>query len=101
MKNLKNTVKASLNSGIAWLYPYYNETGEFSFRMFPGYEVLPFWKDNEHTILDFAVRFYLVVGYEKTTPVVIQKVEVYDLDGVHNFILDCGSIVPDVLNNEK
>lgn len=30
MKNLKNAGKAMLNSGICWLYPYYNENGEFS-----------------------------------------------------------------------
>lgn len=64
MKTLKAAGKAMLNNGICWLYPYYTETGEFSFRMFPGYEVLPFWKDTEHTILEAAVRLYLVVGYQ-------------------------------------
>ena len=101
MKNLKNAGKAMLNSGICWLYPYYNENGEFSFRLFPGYEVLPFWRDNEHTILDYAVRLYLVMGYEGTSPVVIEKVEVYDLDGVHNFILDGGILIPDIVNLES
>lgn len=96
MKTLKNAGKAILNGGIAWLYPYYTETGEFSFRMFPGYEVLPFWKDSEHTILEFAVRLYLVEGYEGTTPVLIEKVEVYDLDGIHRFILDGSSLIEDV-----
>ena len=78
MKTLKNSAKAAYNGGIAWLYPYYTESGEFSFRLFPAYEILPFWKDNEHTILDFAVRLYLVIGYEGTTPTVIEKVEVYE-----------------------
>lgn len=96
MKTLKNGGKAALNSGIAWLYPYYNEEGEFSFRLFPGYEVLPFWKDSEHTILDFAVRLYLVEGYEGTTPVIIEKVEVYDKDGIHRYILDGNTLVEDV-----
>lgn len=101
MKTLKNAGKAMLNSGIAWLYPYYNEQGEFDFRYFPGYEILPFWKDTEHTILDYAVRLYVVVGYEGTESVLIQKVEVYDLDGVHNFILDGGTLIPDVVNQEN
>lgn len=101
MKTLKNGGKAALNSGIAWLYPYYNDAGEFCFRLFPGFEVLPFWRDNEHTILDFAVRLYLVLGYEGITPVVIEKVEVYDIDGVHNFILDHGSLVPDIVNRDE
>lgn len=101
MKTLKNSGKAVYNGGIAWLYPYYNEAGEFSFRLFPGYEILPFWKDSEHTILEFAVRLYLVIGYEGTTPTVIQKVEVYDMDGVHKFILDGSSLIPDITNNEN
>ena len=98
MKTLKNSGKAAYNNGICWLYPYYTESGEFSFRLFPGYEILPFWKDNEHTILDFAVRLYLVIGYEGTIPKVIEKVEVYDLDGVHKFILDRGTLIPDLAN---
>lgn len=101
MKVLKNSGKAAYNGGIAWLYPYYNEQGEFAFRLFPAYEILPFWKDSEHTQLDFAIRLYLVIGYEGTTPTVIEKVEVYDLDGVHRFILDGGSLIPDIANVES
>ena len=100
MKTLKNSGKAAYNGGIAWLYPYYNEQGEFSFRLFPAYEILPFWKDNEHTILDFALRMYLTIGYEGTTPVIIKKVEVYDLDGVHKFIYDHDRLIPDIVNDE-
>ncbi len=96
MKTLKNAGKAALNGGISWLYPYYTDTGELAFRMFPGYEILPFWKDSEHTALDFAARLYFVEGYEGTEPVIIEKVEVYDLRGVHRFVLDGERLVPDV-----
>ena len=54
MKTLKTAGKAMLNNGICWLYPYYTETGEFSFRVLPGYEVLPFWKDTEHSMLVYC-----------------------------------------------
>ena len=96
MRTLKNAGKAALNGGIAWLYVFYDDAGELSFRLFPGYEVLPFWKDSEHTVLDFAVRLYQVEGYEGTVPVVIQKVEVYDLEGVHRFLLRNDVLTPDV-----
>lgn len=96
MKTLKNSCKAAYNGGIAWLYPYYTEAGEFAFRLFPAYEILPFWKDSERTMLDFAVRLYLVDGYEGATPTAIEKVEVYDLDGIHRFILDRGTLIPDL-----
>jgi len=99
MKTLKNAGKTALNNGIAWLYPYYTETGEFAFRVFPGYEVLPFWKDSEHTILEAAVRLYLVLGYEGTTPVLIEKVEVYDLEGIHRYTLEGGVLTPDFDSN--
>ncbi len=96
MKTLKNGGKSALNGGIAWLYPYYDDAGKLAFRLFPAYEILPFWKDSEHTILDFAVRLYLIEGYEGMTPKIIEKVEVYDLQGVHKFILDNGILVPDM-----
>lgn len=95
MRTLKNAGKAALNGGIAWLYPYYNELGEFSFRMFPGYEILPFWKDSEHTVLETAIRLYQVEAYEGDVHKLVEKVEIYDLQGVHCFVLDNGSLVPD------
>ena len=96
MKTLKNAGKAALNGGLCWLYPYYDQEGNFGFRLFPGYEILPFWRDGEHTVLDAAVRLYLVVGYEGTTPTLIQKVEFFDKNGIHCFVLDGGSLIPDV-----
>ena len=101
MKMLKNGGKAALNGGIAWLYPYYTDAGELAFRLFPSYEILPFWKDSEHTILDFAARLYLVAGYEGATPKVIEKVEVYDLHGIHRFILDGETLIPDMSMGEE
>lgn len=96
MKTLKNAGKAAMNGGIAWLYPYYNSEGKFCFRLFPAYEILPFWKDNEHTVLECAVRLYLVRGYEGTTSRIIEKVEVFDENGIHCFQLDGGRLIPDV-----
>ena len=96
MKTLKNAVKSGLNNGIAWLYPYYTEEGKFAFRLFPGYEVRPYWKDSEHTILDSAIRLYLVQGYEGRNPVIIEKVEIYDKTGIHRFTYEGEKLVPDV-----
>lgn len=101
MRTLKNTVKNSENCGIAWLYPYYADDGKLSFRLFPGYEILPFWQDSEHTVLDSALRYYLVEGYEGSNRVIIQKVEIYDRKGVHRYTYDGGKLTPDVDNFEK
>lgn len=51
MRLLKNAGKSALNNGVAWLYPYYDTHGDFRFRLFPGYEILPFWTDSEHNEL--------------------------------------------------
>lgn len=95
MRTLKSAGKAMLNGGIAWLYPYYNDEGELAFRLFPAYEILPFWKDSEHTILDCAVRLYETTVYEGRTPVIIERVEVYDLSGIHRYIFRGGSLEAD------
>ncbi len=100
MRLLKNAGKAALNGGIGWLYPYFDGEGKLRFRLFPAYEVLPFWKDSEHTELDCAVRLYIVQGYEGDTPVLIEKAEVYDLDGVHRYIFKNGSLIPDDDNGD-
>ena len=98
MRLLKNAGKAALNGGVAWLYPYFDDDEKLRFRLFPAYEILPFWKDSEHTALDCAVRLYLVQGDRGDVPVLIEKAEVYDLEGVHRFIFENGSLIPDTDN---
>lgn len=100
-RTLKNSSKAAYNGGIAWLYPYYTEDGNFAFRLFPAYEILPFWKDGEHSTLEAVLRMYMVIGYQGTMPEIIKKVEVYDLDGVHKFIYDHGSLIPDITDGDS
>lgn len=101
MKTLKNGGKAALNHGISWLYPYYTKDGEFSFRLFPGYEILPIWQDSEHTILEGAIRLYLVAGYDGIKPTIIEKVEVFDMQGIHCYILDGNVLIPDLTVEEQ
>ena len=101
MCTLKNAGKAALNGGIAWLYPHYDERGRLDFRLFPAYEILPFWRDSGHTQLEMAVRLYCVEGYEGSVPVTVEKVEVYGADGVRRFALDGGRLIPDIdIQNE-
>lgn len=96
MRTLKNAGKAMLNGGIAWFYPFYDNEGTLRFKLFPAYEVLPFWTDREHTQLDCAIRLYAVIAYEGTIPTVVEKVEIYDLNGVHRYVRDRGKLIPDV-----
>ena len=99
MRKMKTLARHALNEGIAWLYPYYSGTGEFKFKIFPGYECLPFWKDSEHTELDILVRLYSMEVYEGKKKKTVEKVEVYSTSGVENYILqDGGGLVPDIEN---
>ncbi len=84
---LKNIGENALNCGICWLHPYYNDVGELCLKRFDGYEILPFWKDAEHTILEFAIRLYEVQGYDGKREVTIEKVEVYTPTGIDRYIL--------------
>lgn len=101
MRIIKTVGKYSINGGLAWLYPYYGTDGTLKFRVFPSYEILPFWKDSEHTELSGAIRLYLVKGYnESKTPTIIQKVEVYTLDGIHRYVLDGNHLIDDLTSDE-
>lgn len=95
MATAKALAKDAYNFGIAWLFPYYTKNGDLDFRIFPAYEILPFWQDREHTKLDFAVRHYILEEIIDGVSGLVEKVEVYDLHGVHSFILDDGKLYPD------
>lgn len=95
-RTLKNLGEDSLNGGIAWLHVYYDEKGMLRFKKFEPYEILPFWKDAEHTELDYAVRLYEVQAYEGKQEKIIEKVEVYAVEGIKRYVLQKGSLIPDV-----
>lgn len=94
MRMLKNLLGDSINGGKGWLYPGYDENGEFCIRKFKPWEIKPFWADAEHTILEAALRVYEVFSYEGNTEKKIQKVEIYDLNGIRFYERNSGSLIP-------
>lgn len=95
MRTLKNAGIECFNSGIAWLYPYYNQFGELSFRLFPGYEILPFWADTAHTELDAALRLYPVETYICGAKKIVKKVDIFTPDGITTYLFENGTLAPD------
>ncbi len=95
MRTMKNAGVELLNCGIAWLYPYYNKNNELAFRLFPGYEILPFWSDAAHTELDSALRLYPVEVYYGHEKKIVKKVDIFTLEGVRTYIFDNGELKPD------
>ena len=95
-RTLKGIGEDCLNGGIAWLYVYCNDDGELTFKRFKPYEIMPFWKDSEHTELDFVVRVYDINEYEGEKEVVITKVEVYTPIGIKRYVLDGLRLIEDI-----
>ena len=95
LKMLKEVAKDSLNGGLCWAYPFYDEKGEFAVKRFKPYEIIPMWKDADHTILDAAIRVYEVLEYEGKNEKVISKVEVFNPDGLYYFELNNGNLIPE------
>ena len=95
MRTLKSAGVECLNAGISWLYPYYNKNGELAFRVFPGYEIMPFWADAAHTELDSALRLYPVEVYYGTEKKIVKKVDLFTLEGVTTYIFENGVLTPD------
>jgi len=99
-RTLKSVGQDALNGGLGWLYPYYDEDGEFAIKRFPPYEIIPYWKDSEQTILDFAIRLYAVKEYEGDREVVVEKAEVYSAHGVEHYQWFAGHLVKDVTKSQ-
>ncbi len=95
MRTLKAVGEDALNCGIGWLYPMYDEEGQFVFKRFNPWEIIPGWKDAEHTQLEYFIRIYEVVAYVGDVEKIIEKVEVYDDKGIHYFELNNGNLIPE------
>ena len=85
MRLLNAVTLDALNCGIGYMYPCYNEQGEFTFKRFNSEEIRVGWKDADHTEVDYFIRIYDVLVYEVVEEKVIQKVEVYDETGITFF----------------
>lgn len=94
-KFTKAVMKDAVNCGIAWVYPHYNDNGEYVYTRFKPYEIIPMWADAEHTILECAIRTYEVVVYEGTDEKVATKVEIFNPDGIYYFELKNDLLIPE------
>jgi SPP1 family phage portal protein len=96
LKTLKNVGKEAINKGIAYLYVYFDETGVLSFKKFPSEQILPFWKDNEHTEIAAFLRIYKETIYMNGKKEVVDKVEYHHPNGINYFVLEGSKLIADV-----
>lgn len=99
-RQLKYLAEDALNNGLAWLYPYYGEDGHLAFKRFSGYEVLPFWADDDHTRLNCAARLYTQEVWNGYTKETVEKVELFRKDGIHRYIFQNDMLLPDTAAGE-
>ena len=96
MKLLKKIGTDAENEGIVWVFPTYDDDGCLVFKKFKGHEIIPGWRDADHTILDYAIRIYAMIDYSGTkNEQIVEKVEVYDETGISYFQLDGGHLTPE------
>ena len=79
-----NTVGVhAISRGISWLQAYYDKDGVLNFKRIPSEQVIPFWNDEDRTILEAVIRVYkdrvlLAAGGSK----IVEHVEYYTANGV-------------------
>lgn len=96
LRMLKTVGRDAIVNGIAWVQVYYNEIGQLRFKRIPSLEVIPFWADADHTILDAVVRTYTIQQYlEDGVVEEVDKIEYHTSEGVWYYILDDGKLKPD------
>ena len=93
---LKYVCEDALNGGIGWVYPYYGESGELAFKHFPAHDILPFWADDDHTILDCAIRYYTQEVWNGHQKEKVEKVELFKGDGIYRYIYQNDMLIADV-----
>ena len=96
LRLLKNLGKEAVNKGKAWLHVYYDESGQLRFKKIPSEEIIPLWRDADHTELDAVIRVYEVEAYEGKQKTIITKVEFWDASGVRRYVLSSDGLIPDV-----
>ena len=100
-KRMKNLGIDILNCGIGYLHPYIKEDGTFAIKRFNPEEILPFWKDEEHEIIDSFIRIYPVSVYEGKQKKTIQKADYYTKQGIKHYVYENQNLVPDIEKQEE
>ena len=95
-RTFRELAQFSVNEGIAYLYPYCNEDGEFKFGVFPAHEICPIWKDKRHHELEAAMRYYPEEVFDDNGGVsLIYHVDLFTIQGITHFLYQGASLILD------
>lgn len=94
-RQLRTLAQYAVDGAIAWLYPYYDEAGDFKFDVFPAYEICPLWKDKAHTEINGVLRYYSEDVFDNNgNTKTIYHADEYTLEGINHFIYQGGNLTP-------
>lgn len=94
-KKLIRITKEAIYAGKSWIQVYYDDQGELVQGRIPPEEVLPFWKDSDHTELEAVIRRYTVTYYQLDKKEIIEKYEFWFEGGVYYYQKDGNELIPD------
>ena len=95
-RQLRLLTQYAVDGGIAWLYPYYDENGNFKIAVFPSYEICPVWKDKAHTELDCVLRYYPEEVFDDNGGVqIVYHVDLFTTKGITHFRYHGASLIPE------
>lgn len=95
-RQLRTLAQNAVDGGIAYLYPFYDEKGDFRLEVFSAHEICPVWKDKSHTELESAMRYYVEdVMTENGGVKTVHHVDLFTTSGITHFIYKGASLVVD------
>lgn len=90
LKVLQSLGRDAYKYGISFLYVYYNQEGQLSFKKFNAREIVPIWTDDEHLELEGVIRIYKTRKFERSVYREYINVEVYTLEGIEHYTWNNG-----------
>lgn len=94
-RSIKNVTRDALNCGIGWLFVNYDSSGKLIFKRIKPWELVAVWQDDEHTLLDYAIRFYDVKVTKGRREETVRKIEIFEKKGISRYYVDRGGLVND------
>lgn len=91
----KNGGQDAVIKGLGWIQVYYDGTGKLGFKRLPATEVIPFWRDIDHTILDGAIRVYNVRTFVGDEVQDVKHAQLFTQDLVFNYVMGDTGWEPD------
>ena len=94
-RRLRTLAQHAIDGGIAWVYPYYDENGNFKIEEFSAHEICPIWKDKAHTELECGMRYYPEEIFDGKGGIqTIYNVDLFTTQGITHFRYQGTSLIP-------